>query len=85
MKDDTRYVKTFSRLYQKHNGVRKEKMIPHRRCTPEDFDQFSPIVPAFSKLFNQYKSGKRNLLCLDWENSGKEVEIYGGESDETMY
>ena len=43
LKDDPRYVKWMFRLYGKRNGEGFQRMIPHHKCTDEDYDQFFPV------------------------------------------
>ena len=49
-KFDSRYVKIFSRLFYTIDGVKGEKIIPHRRCRSEDFDKFAPASPEAEGL-----------------------------------
>ena len=60
-------------------------MIPHRRCESKDFDDFSPVNSGDEGILQQYKDGKRHLLCLDWDQVGSELEIFGHVEDETDY
>ena len=85
IKDSEEFVKIYTRLVYSRNGIRGEKMIPHHRCRPEDYDDFAPPLNSFLTLFNDYRDGKRNLLCLDWDAVGEEVEIYGDPYDQTSY
>ena len=50
LKDDPRYVKGFARMYGFKNGDMYEKMIPHHKCTKEDFDEFAPPAPEAKNL-----------------------------------
>lgn len=43
MKNDPRYVRYIVRISGKSNGVRNERIIPHRVCTDADYDEFFPI------------------------------------------
>ena len=85
LKIDERYVKTFTRLLTHNNSVKTETIIPHRKCRPEDYDHFSPVIKSSQGLFEQYKTGQRDLLCLDWDQVGDQLEIWGDESDEISY
>ena len=43
LKDDPRYVKYYVRVVGKSDGKTYEKVLPHHRCTEEDWAKFSPI------------------------------------------
>ena len=86
LKDDQHYVKIFTRLVYKRDGHKGELMIPHRRCRPDDFDHFAPVMAEAEGLLKQYKeSPNRNLLCLDWDQVGDDLAIWGSTNDETSY
>lgn len=71
IKDDERYVKIITRLVLQKDGLRSEKLIPHRRCKPDDFNHFAPAAPDSEGLLSQYRENpNRNLFCLDWEIVG---------------
>ena len=52
----------------------KEKEIPMRTCTDQDFEKFYEPTENNSKRFNQFrKSGA--MQCIDWKSVG--LDIYG--------
>ena len=85
-KDDPRYVKGFARLYSKKDGKNYQRLLPYKKCTVEDFDSFPAPVPEALGLLEEYKRGtSRYLYCLDWEEVGNELSIWGIEDDEISY
>ena len=42
LKDDPRYVKMYVRQFGRLDGKNYEKILPHRKCRPEDYEEFSP-------------------------------------------
>ena len=41
--NDPRYVKIFFRMYNKRKGKEFQRILPHHKCTDEDYDQFYPV------------------------------------------
>ena len=60
-------------------------MIPNRRCRKEDYDLFAPIIENEKAQLKQYRDGDKDLLCLDWDQVGGELEIFGNFDVETEY
>ena len=85
LKNDEHYVKTFTRLYYLRDGEYGETMIPNRRCRKEDYDLFAPIIENEKAQLKQYRDGDKDLLCLDWDQVGGELEIFGNFDVETEY
>ena len=86
LKEDSRYVKYFARLYGFKDGVTYEKFIPVHHCTSEELDEFATPVSESVGLINAFKTQpKRNLYCIDWEKYGNEIEIWSTENDESSY
>ena len=77
LKDDETYIKTYTRMLYQSDGKTGEKMIPHRRCLPSDFDEFSPVESTDKDMLKEFKDGKRSLFCPDWDKVGDDVEIWG--------
>ena len=50
-KDDPKYVKWIVRLLGKENGTWYEKILPHHKCTEEDFAYFSEVEPKSKRNF----------------------------------
>ena len=45
IKNDPRYVKILTRIWGKKDGSSFEKILPHHKCTAEDFIEFAPPQP----------------------------------------
>ena len=45
LKDDSRFVKGFARLWGFKEGKAYQKLFPYRRCREEDFAEFAPPAP----------------------------------------
>ena len=74
------------RLFGKLDGKNYERIIPHRRCEPEDYDRFAPPADESLALFEKYKQdANRNLFCIDWDELGDELDIYGNWQDASKY
>ena len=43
LKYDPRYIRWFARTASMRDDKRFEKIIPHHKCTDEDYDEFFPI------------------------------------------
>ena len=86
LKDDSRYVKTIVRQLGRLDGKKYERILPHRRCEPADFDKFYPPVEEAVQMLEWYKTDpNRNLFCIDWDELGDSVEIFGNWQDESKY
>ena len=42
LKDDQRYVKMLVRQFGRLDGKKYERILPHRKCRPEDYEEFAP-------------------------------------------
>ena len=42
LKDDPRFVKMFVRQFGRLDGKKYEKILPHRKCRLEDYEEFAP-------------------------------------------
>ena len=79
LKDDSRYVKTMVRVVGNKNGKSYERILSYKKCTAEDFEEFAPPTSEASGLLEVYKTSEtRRLYCLDWNELGDELAIYGG-------
>ena len=86
LKDDPRFVKTIVRKFGRLDGKKYEQIIPHRRCEPEDYDKFLPPMEEAIEMLEWYKTDPtRNLLCIDWDELGDDIDIWGNWQDETKY
>ena len=86
LKDDPSYVKIIVRLLGKLDGEKYERIIPHRKCTSEDYEKFATPAKEAVTMFEMYKTDpNRNLFCIDWEELGEDIEIYGNWRDASKY
>ena len=86
LKDDPRYAKVIVRQFGRLDGEKYERILPHRRCEPTDFDKFDPPAEEAVKMLEWYKTDpNRNLLCIDWDELGDNIEIFGNWQDESKY
>ena len=73
-------------MYGYKNGEEYEKMIPYHKCTAKDFDEFAPPAPEAEDLLQTYMTNpNRNIYCLDWDQFGEELEVWGATYDEMNY
>ena len=73
------------RLYTKTNGVSHETILDFHQCTAEDYEQFAPPTADSLALLEHYKTDdKRGLFCLDWDQLGDELNLWGI-NDEDFY
>ena len=84
-KDDTKYVKSFARMFSRQEGVETEMLIDFHQCTDEDFESFAEPTDDSKYLFQLYKNKERKLFCIDWNKHESDVEIWGAEHDKNMY
>ena len=76
MKNSPEYVKWFVRLFGRKDNVEYEKIIPHHKCTEEDYKDFYPVAPKSEKALEIIKTDeKRGLYCLDW--SDEDMFVFG--------
>ena len=86
LKDDPRFVKVITRQIGRLDGKKYERILPHRRCKPEDYDHFYPPMEEASAMVETYKTDPtRNLWCIDWEELGDDIEVFGNWQDESKY
>lgn len=74
-------------MYGTQKGEQYEKYIPYHKCTAEDFDEFAPPAPEAEYLLEKYMTNDndQNLFCLDWDQLGENLAIWGVELDEESY
>ena len=83
---DPRYVKSFTRLYWLRDGELGQTMLKHHQCTPEEFARFAPPLPEAAGLLEVYRTSKtRSLFCIDWDEFGDVLGVWGSELDEFKY
>ena len=59
-----------------------ERVLPHHKCTEEDFAEFSPIVKHQENFLQKVKNDSEySLYCLDWDSNDPFV-IYGTSDDQ---
>ena len=86
LKDDPKYVKMLVRTVSRVDGVEHEKIFPYRKCQPSDYDDFSPPSETALYTLNKYKTDpNKNLFCLDWDELGEDVKIFGNWRDPSKY
>ena len=42
-KSDPRYVKYLVRLYERRDGIAKQRVLPYHKCTDEEYNEFYPV------------------------------------------
>ena len=78
IKNSPEYVKWFVRLYGIKDSVEYEKIIPHHKCTEEDYKDFYPVAPKTVPALEKIKSGDfRGLYCIDWTD--EDLFVFGEE------
>ena len=74
------------RFWGNREGDSYEKILPFRKCLPEDWASFPPPAEESEGLFKQYMTDPdRDLFCLDWNGMKNEMEIWGIEDDQNNY
>ena len=82
LKDDPRYVKWIVRFVTKVDGVKEERFVDVHKCTAADLDEFAPPSNDSAALLEAYKTDPdRNLFCLDWDELGDDLAIWGVQDD----
>ena len=77
LKDSEEYVKWIFREFGIKDGVSYERIVPHHKCTEEDYAEFYQIEKNQAKELDEIKRDpKRDFYCLDWEDENP-FEIYG--------
>ena len=83
---DPRYVKAYARLYYHKNGKIGERLLKTHKCTQEEFNRFHPPMADSVGLFDIYRTSKtRHLYCIDWDEYGDDLEVFGNETDDISY
>ena len=79
-KDSEEYVKWAFRIYGNKDNVAYERVIPYRRCTDKDYEEFYPIEkPKKQTLADIRSDPDRDFYCIDWDDENPFV-IYGTET-----
>mmetsp|Transcript_31255 Transcript_31255/g.38632 ORF Transcript_31255/g.38632 Transcript_31255/m.38632 type:complete len:140 (-) Transcript_31255:1447-1866(-) len=84
LRDDPRFVKWIVRYFGiDKNGAEYEKLLPFHKCEKADYEKFQAPGQDQQYLFEKFVSGERSLFCLDWDELGDELEIWGVEVAES--
>ena len=76
--NDPRYVRFIVSNVGEDDGEWVEKPIKFHKCTEAELLEFAPLTPdAQSQLDDITASESRSLFCIDWENVGKEIDLFG--------
>ena len=82
LKNDPEYVKWLFREYGKRNGKWYQRIIPHHKCTDEDFEEFYPVQEASRGPMNTIRGDpERGFLCPEW-NDDEPLNLIGDENDD---
>ena len=82
MKNDPRYVKWIFRLAGKRKGVDFERILPHYKCTDEDYKQFYPVQKRSKIELETIKADpKRGFNCINWDED-EPIELIGDYGDD---
>ena len=77
MKNDPRYVKFIVRLAGKREGKDFQRILPHYKCTDEDYNQFYPVEKNSKITLESFKSDPdRGLYCINWDED-EPLELAG--------
>ena len=72
-------MKYFARVVGKSNGKTYEKVLPHHRCTEEDWAKFSPVSSKSKGSMEVRKTDKKKgLFCIDWTD---DLFVFGEENN----
>ena len=78
LKNDPRYVKTIVRTFGRDDGETTERIMDFHECTDEDLKYFAPPSNDAEQLLTKIREDpKRALFCIDWDEYGDELEIWG--------
>ena len=60
--------------------------MSYRKCEPSDYDKLAPPADEAIDMLELYKTDpSRNLFCIDWDEHGDDLDIYGNWQDESKY
>ena len=77
MKNDPSYVKFLVRLSGKREGKDFQRILPHYKCTDEDYNKFYPVENNSKILLESLKSDPdRGLFCINWDED-EPLELAG--------
>ena len=69
IKDDPQYVKMIVSLSGMGvDGKPIERIIPHHKCTPEEYAEFYPIVNSMEEQLTHFKADG-GFYCIDWDEN----------------
>ena len=75
---DPRFVKFVIMLYGLKDGEEYGVPVQYHECTEAELRQFAtPSKDSVDQLEDMIASESRKLFCLDWEEDGDELSLYG--------
>ena len=66
LKSDTKYVRWIFRMAGYDEGLQFEKILPHHKCTDDDYDSFYTINPTQKSTLDAMRNDpERGFYCID--------------------
>ena len=82
-KDNPEYIRYITRVMHRSNQETKQIILKHRKCTESDLEDFGEPTTAAETVYSKIiEDETRNLYCIDLDEQGDLISIYGDRSDD---